>query len=144
MNGNGGFYVSWGALWTAVTGWVAVAGVLTGTYLWAERVVVRIEKPTATIIKYAEEKEKLDERWLELDETQHKAHREALDQTNVSIQTRFWQLENKLDRFNNVFTGQINDLNFRLGQCIEGRDENDVAILRGQIEKLRVMIGGKK
>ena len=91
-----------------------------------------------------EEKEKLDERWLELDETQHKAHREALEQSNVSIQSRFWQLENKLDRFNNVFTSQINDLNFRLGQCIEGRDENDVAILRGQIEKLRVMIGGKK
>ena len=141
MNGNGGgFYVTWASLWAILTGWVATAGVLTGAYFWAERIADRIEKPTATIIQYAQEKEKLDERWLELDTTEHKQHREALEQLNVSMQSKFWQMENKLDRFNNVFTGQINDLNFRLGQCIEGHDGNEIKELKGQIEKLKIMM----
>lgn len=85
-------------------------------------------------------KKDFDDRWLIADETQHKQHREALEQVNVSMQSKFWQMENKLDRFNNVFTGQINDLNFRVGQCIEGADKNELAMLKGQIEKLKLLI----
>lgn len=139
-NSGGGFYVSYGALWTGITGWVGVVVFSTGAYFWAEHIVDRIEEPTETIIQYAKEKKKLDERWLELDTGQHEGHTKDIGKVNLNIQNSTWRLENKIDQLINVFTGQLNNLNYRLGKCVEGHNKEDIALLRGQIEKLRVLI----